>query len=43
MTRGFPGDSVVKNPPANAGDMDSIPVWEDPTCCGAAYPVHHSY
>ena len=25
MTRGFPGDSVVKNPPANAGDMDSIP------------------
>ena len=22
---GFPGDSVVKNPPANAGDLDSIP------------------
>ena len=22
---GFPGGSVVKNPPANAGDMDSIP------------------
>ena len=22
---GFPGDSVVKNPPANAGDMGSIP------------------
>ena len=21
----FPGGSVVKNPPANAGDMDSIP------------------
>ena len=21
---GFPGGSVVKNPPANAGDMDSI-------------------
>ena len=21
----FPGDSVVKNPPANAGDMGSIP------------------
>ena len=22
---GFPGDSVVKNPPANAGDVSSIP------------------
>ena len=22
---GFPGDSVVKNPPANAGDMSLIP------------------
>ena len=24
---GFPGDSVVKNPSANAGDLDSIPGW----------------
>ena len=24
-TLGFPGGSVVKNPPANAGDMGSIP------------------
>ena len=24
-TLGFPGDSVVKNPPANAGDTGSIP------------------
>ena len=24
-TRGFPGDSVVKNPPANVGDTGSIP------------------
>ena len=23
--RDFPGGAVVKNPPANAGDMDSIP------------------
>ena len=23
--RGFPGGSVVKNPPANAGDMSWIP------------------
>ena len=27
---GFPGGSVVKNPPASAGDVDSIPVWKDP-------------
>ena len=25
LTKGFPGDSVVKNPPANAGDTSSIP------------------
>ena len=25
MTAGFPGGSVVKNPPANAGNMGSIP------------------
>ena len=24
-TMGFPGGSVVKNPPANAGDVGSIP------------------
>ena len=24
---GFPGGSVVKNPPANAGDTGSIPGW----------------
>ena len=24
MIRGYPGGSVVKNPPANAGDMGSI-------------------
>ena len=27
---GFPGGSVVKNQPANAGDMDSVPGLEDP-------------
>ena len=25
ISRGFPGDSAVKNPPANAGDLGSIP------------------
>ena len=24
MTKGFPGGSVVKNPPANAGDAENI-------------------
>ena len=28
---GFPGDSVVKNPPANAGDTGSTPGLERPT------------
>ena len=36
---GFPGGSVVKNPPANAGDMSSIPgSGEDPTCNWARVP-----
>jgi len=25
LSKGFPGGSVVKNPPANAGDAGSIP------------------
>ena len=29
MCFGFPGGSVVKNPPADAGDMDLIPGLED--------------
>ena len=41
--RDFPGGAVVKNPPANGGDMDSIPGREDPTCCGATTPVRHNY
>ena len=28
MLQAFPGGSVVKNPPANAGDTGSIPGWE---------------
>ena len=27
---GFPGGPAVKDPPANAGDMGSIPGLEDP-------------
>ena len=35
----FSGGAVVKNLPANAEHMGSIPVWEDPTCRGATKPV----
>ena len=35
------GGSVVKNPPVYSGDMGLIPVWEDPTCCRAAKPMHN--
>ena len=39
----FPGGTVVKNPPANAGDMGSTLVQEDPTCHGATKSVRHNY
>ena len=40
----FPGGTVVKNPPANAGDMGSIPSpGIDPTCQRATKPMHHNY
>ena len=41
--RDFPGGTVVKNPPANAGDTVRALVQEDPTCRGATKPVHHNY
>ena len=34
---------MVKNLPANAGDMSLIPGLGDSICLGAAKPVHHSY
>ena len=37
--RGFPGGSVVKNPPANAGDIRDVGLisgWEDPLEKGMA-------
>ena len=30
ILQGFPGAAVVKNPPANAGHVESIPGWKDP-------------
>ena len=41
--RGFSGGSVVKNPPANAGDTVRALVQEDPTCSRATKPVRHNY
>ena len=41
MLRCFPGGSVVKNPPANAGDTVRSLIWEDPTCSGTTKPVHN--
>ena len=35
LRRDFPGGTVDKNPPANAGDTDSIPALEDSTSHGA--------
>ena len=39
----IPGGSVLKNLPANAGDMGSSPSPEDPTCHRATKPLHHNY
>ena len=41
--QGFPGGSVVKNPPANAGDTVRSLTWEDPPCSGTTKPVCHDY
>ena len=44
MARAFPGGSVVKNPPATAGNMGSIPgSGKKSTCHRAAKPVSHDY
>ena len=40
---GFPGDSVVKNTPANAGDVSSVPGLERSPGEGRANPLQHSY
>ena len=38
----FPGSSVVKNPPASAGDMSSIPQSERSPEEGNGNPLQHS-
>ena len=39
---GFPGGSVVKNPPANAGDRSSIPGSGRSFGIGIGYPLQYS-
>ena len=41
--RDFPGGEVVKNPPANAGHMGSIPDLGRSHMPGATKPVRHNY
>ena len=40
---GFPGGPLVKNLPANAGNMVQSMFQEDPMCCGATEPTGHNY
>ena len=42
MSGDFPGGTVVKNLPANAGVVVQALVQEDPTCCGATKTVGHN-
>ena len=37
---GFPGGSVLKNPPINAADVGLILIQEDPISHRATKPVH---
>ena len=44
LIRDFPGGPVVRNPPASAGNMGSIPgPEEDPIACRATKPMHGNY
>ena len=43
LFQSFPGDSVVKNPPANAGDTGSIPGLERYPGEGNGNPLQYSY
>ena len=40
---GFPGGTMVKNPPANTDTQVQIPVQEDRICQGAAKPACQNY
>ena len=40
--KGFAGGSAVENPPANAGDVDSIPGWGRSLGEGNGNPLQYS-
>ena len=42
MTNTFPDDTAVKNPPASAGDMGSIPKLERSPGVGNGNPLQYS-
>ena len=42
LNMGFPGGSVVKDPPVNAGDLGLIPGSERSPEEGNGYPLHYS-
>ena len=42
-TTGFPGDSVVKNPPSNAGEPDLVPGSRRSPGEENGNPLHYSY
>ena len=42
LNMGFPGESVVKDPPVNAGDLGLIPGSERSPEEGNGYPLHYS-
>ena len=39
---GFPDGSMIKNPPANAGDMGSVPWWGRSSGVGNGNPRQYS-
>ena len=43
QAQGFPGDAVIKNLPANAGDRGSIPEWGRSPGKGNGNPLQYSY
>ena len=42
LLKGLPGGAVVKNPPANAGDMGSIPELRSSSGEGNGNPLQYS-
>ena len=43
LHEGFPGGSMVKNPPGNSGDMDSTPDLGRSHILRATEPLYHNY